>query len=209
MKILLFTDVHSSEHVKNPSGYYVDSLEDLVNKFEKVIEKGKDCDLLVCCGDLSVFSSGLEEVAKILKKSNKKILIIHGNHDDPEEVESFCDGKKLIFLHKKTITIDDVTFVGYGGDGFSERDSDFEKWIKGLKLDGKVVLFTHAPPYNTKLDNLPSWGHRGSKSIREAIEILKPDLFASGHFHETFLKKDKIGKTNLINPGDEGTIVEI
>ncbi len=211
MKILFFTDVHSSSDKEDSFRYYVASLDGLMKKFSKILEKSKECDVLVCCGDLSVFSSGLENSMMMLKKAKKKVLIIHGNHEDQEDVERLCDGKNLIFMHKKVLTIDDVTFAGYGGDGFSERDLGLEKWAKDAKnkINGKFVFFTHAPPYNTKLDNLPGWGHRGSKSVRDSIEILQPDLFASGHFHETFLKQDKIKKTKLINPGDEGIIVEI
>ncbi len=211
MKILFFTDVHSSSDKDDSFGYYVASLDGLVKKFDKILEKSKECDVLVCCGDLSVFSSGLESSIRMLKKAKKKVLIIHGNHEDPEDVERLCDGKKLIFMHKKAITIDDVTFAGYGGDGFSERDLELERWAKSLKtkIEGKSVFFTHAPPYNTRLDNLPGWGHRGSKSVRGAIELLQPNVFASGHFHETFLEKDKVNKTLLINPGDEGMIIEI
>ena len=210
MRILLFTDVHSS--LKDDSfRYYVASLGGLMKKFNPILEKSRECDILVCCGDLSVFSSGLEHSMEMLKKAGKKVLLIPGNHEDANDVERLCDGKNLVFMHKEVLTIGDVTFAGYGGDGFSERDIELEKWAKDVKkrISGKSVLFTHAPPYSTKLDNLPGWGHRGSKSVRKAIEILQPDLFASGHFHETFLKQDRINNTRLINPGDEGIIIEV
>ena len=34
-------------------------------------------------------------------------------------------------------------------------------------------------------------------------------LALSGHFHETFGVDDKIGKSLLLNPGDEGIIIEV
>ena len=208
MKVLFFTDVHSGD---SSDEYYVTDVEELKEKVDVIVEKSKDCDVMVCCGDLSFFGSGLEEAMNMLKKAGKKLLIIPGNHESSSELKKLCDGKQVIFLHKKCLTIDDVTFVGYGGGGFDERDKQFDAWANDLKgkLKGKLVLFTHAPPYKTKLDKLPLLGHRGSKSVKKAIEILKPKLFASGHFHETFLEEDKIGESRLINPGDSGIIIKI
>jgi Icc-related predicted phosphoesterase len=194
MKILLFTDVHADKE-----------------SLEKILEKSKDCDVMLCCGDISVFGSGLKRTMQTLRKSGKKMFLTHGNHEMITELKDLCDGKLDIFLHKEFVKFEDVTFIAYGGGGFSERDERLDSWIKSLKgkIRGKTIFFTHAPPYGTKLDKLPYLGYRGSKSVREAIETLEPDLFVSGHFHETFLKKDKIGNTLLINPGPGGTLLEI
>ncbi|MBI2109754.1 hypothetical protein HYT58_01115, partial [Candidatus Woesearchaeota archaeon] len=102
-------------------------------------------------------------------------------------------------------------FFAYGGGGFSRVNLDLEMYASKVsdKLKNKLVLITHGPPANTKLDYLPWAGHVGCVSIRKVIEKLKPDFALSGHLHETFNKKDKIGKTYLLNPGDEGTIIEI
>jgi hypothetical protein len=194
MKILLFTDVHAD-----------------TKSLEKILEKSKDCDVMLCCGDISVFGSGLKKTMQILSKCGKKMFITHGNHEMLSELKSLCDSKLNIFLHKEFVKFGDVTFIAYGGGGFSESDERLDSWIKTIrqKINGKTVFFTHAPPRGTKLDKLPYLGHRGSKSVRNAIEVLKPELFVSGHFHETFLRRDKIGETLLINPGPDGVLLEI
>ncbi len=208
MKVLFFTDVHSGE---SSDEYYVTDVEELEKKVSVIVEKSKECDLMVCCGDLSFFGSGLEEAIDMIKKAGKKLLVIHGNHESGSELKKLCDGEQVVFLHKKCLTIDGVTFAGYGGGGFDETNKQFDVWVSNLKpkIKGKLVLFTHAPPYETKLDELPLLGHRGSKSVRKAIETLKPKVFASGHFHETFLKRDSINGSKLINPGDSGIVINI
>tara|TARA_Y100000310_G_C20415353_1_gene684041 strand:- start:48 stop:632 length:585 start_codon:yes stop_codon:yes gene_type:complete len=194
MRILLFTDVHADQE-----------------SLEKILEKSKKCDVMLCCGDISVFGSGLKKTMQTLSKSGKKMFITYGNHEMLTELKELCDGKMNVFLHKEFVKFGDVTFIAYGGGGFSESDERLDSWIKSLngKISGKSVLFTHAPPYGTKLDKLPYLGHRGSQSVKEAISTLEPDLFVSGHFHETFLKKDKIEETLLINPGPDGVLLDL
>lgn len=196
MKILFFTDIHSDEKI-----------------VKKVLKKAKECDVLACSGDISFFGKGLAKTIKELKTAGKPLLLIHGNHEDLEDVNAHCDGKKTINMHKKIVTIQDVTFCGYGGGGFSLFDENMDEWVntikKHLKKTKKLITITHPPAFGTKLDKLPLYGHRGSESVMGAIIILQPALHVSGHFHETFYKKDTVGTTLLLNPGPEGIIVEI
>ena len=76
-----------------------------------------------------------------------------------------------------------------------------KKALESIK-DEKITLFiTHAPPYGTKTDLLPSGEHVGSESIRRIIEELQPTLNICGHIHEA-RGTDKIGETIIINPGE-------
>ena len=72
----------------------------------------------------------------------------------------------------------------------------------------KIVLLTHGPPFNTKLDKLEV-GHVGSVDYRKFIERIHPKLAISGHLHETVGKVDKIGSTKCINPGWDGMVIEL
>lgn len=98
--------------------------------------------------------------------------------------------------------------------GFSLTDERFEKisktWEKEIKenKDKKIILVTHAPPYGTKLDRALG-EHCGNKSIAKFIKNNKVELAISGHFHENFGKRDKIGSTKLINPGPYGRLYKI
>lgn len=201
MKILAFTDTHGS-------------LLALRRIEQKTITQNPD--LLVCAGDISIFEHGIVGIIKRLNKLNKKIIIVHGNHEDSTtfvKISKFFEN--IIFIHKNYFIEGNILFLGYGGGGFSIVDKEFEKIantkfkkiIKNNK-DKKIILVTHAPPYKTKLDKLVG-GHSGNKSIRSFVEKNKIDLLICGHLHENFGKEDKIKKTRIINPGPFGKIVVV
>jgi len=197
MKIYAFSDIH--ENITS------------MKKVEAAVKK-EDPDLVICVGDFTVFEQYLEKMIDWMDSLPKPVLLIHGNHEDEEIVEKYCSFKhNLTFMHKQIKEINGITFVGHGGGGFSKKYPDFEKFVEENKkeLEGKkLVLLTHAPPYETKLD-LMHMGHVGSKSYKEFIDNYKPVLALSGHIHETFTKEEKIGETLASNPGPIGKIFEI
>ena len=67
MKLLAFTDIHGSLTA--------------LKRIEQKIKSEKP-DLLVCAGDISIFEHGIVGILKKLNKLNKKIIIVHGNHED-------------------------------------------------------------------------------------------------------------------------------
>lgn len=197
MKLLAFTDTHGS----------LTALKRLEQKC-----KAQNPDLLVCAGDISIFEHGILGIFRKLNKLNKKIIIIHGNHEDALTYLKYSRiFKNIIFIHKKYFIYENFLFLGFGGGGFSLRDKEFEK--NQLKFKEiiqnkykKLILVTHAPPYRTKLDKVGK-NYVGNKSVRNFIEKYKIDLHICGHLHENFGKEDKIGKTKIINPGPFGKIV--
>ena len=72
MKILAFTDTHANKLA--------------LNKIKEKVVKYKP-DLMICCGDLSIFGSGLEQTAKFLNSLDIRLLIIPGNHESPGEIK--------------------------------------------------------------------------------------------------------------------------
>ncbi len=200
MKILAFTDPHLSSFA--------------LKKIKSKVKKQKP-DLLVCAGDISIFEQGLNIYLSKLNKLKIKTLMIHGNHEADKTLRKSCKRyKNLIFIHKKYYKQNNHLFLGYGGGGFSLVDPDFYKISKKFRKiikknkDKKIILITHAPPYKTKLD-LVVGSHCGNKTIRNFIVKNKVDLHISGHLHENFNKKDKIKKTEIINPGPYGKIIKL
>jgi uncharacterized protein len=193
MKLLIFSDTHGR-----------------LGAIEAITKKAKQADMLACAGDISIFEEGLEMTLRKLNQIGKPVLIIPGNHESPELLKAACGNfANLIYIHGKAYFKGDYCFIGFGSGGFSIKDPDFEKFARKLKIPKSIIiiLVTHGPPYNTKVDHI--WGHHGNKSYRSFIEKMKPVIAVSGHLHETAGLEDKIGRTRVINPGPKGKIVEI
>lgn len=197
MKLLTFSDLHASK-----------------GSMDKLEQLAKHCDALICAGDFTFFGNHQKEVLTRLNSFGKPVIVVHGNHEDSEEVgQDVLDLENCVFLHGTSHVVHDTLFLAWGGGGFSLHDRGLaersEYFLNRAKYHhGKVVLVTHAPPHRTALDNMD--GHYvGNQTIRDVIQYLQPQLFVSGHIHETFGNVDKIGKTVCVNPGPHGLIIDL
>lgn len=194
MKILAFVDIHEN----------LTALKEIEKKAEKV-------DLVICLGDLTIFENHLEQLMKRLGKIKKPIFMLHGNHETATVLKKYCSFyDNITFVHKRLKKFGEYYFLGWGGGGFDQIETEFETLVRNVDIKGKkVILLTHAPPYNTKLDIIGKI-HHGNKSIVKYVKKNKNIiLYLCGHFHDTWGKKDKINKTLLINPGPKGEIITI
>jgi Icc-related predicted phosphoesterase len=199
MKFLAFTDSHLNK-----------------DAITRILDTSKNVDFLICAGDISWFSVGLEKVLQLFeKKLDKPLYIIPGNHEEEKKLEIICKKfSKINPMHKKTLKINNWTFFFWGGGGFTPFDEKLENEIKKFKetlsKDDKVILVTHGPPYNTELDYLEWAGHVGCRSQKKFLTEIKPILHICGHLHENFNKQQVYNKrTLIINPGPAGMILEL
>jgi len=208
MKILAASDIHGDT--------------ELVEKLAKRAEN-KKVDVVVLCGDITLAETNLEGLIGPFKKRGQKVLIIPGNHETIATIDFLTElygtddiknlhGYHVVFKDKKGKK---VGFFGCGGANigyFQISDSEIENILKKghdrIKRINNKIMITHVPPFNTKIDNL-GWVNAGSEGLRKSIEKLQPDFCLCGHLHETFGKKDNIGKTKIINVGRDGKIIEI
>ncbi|MBN2141862.1 metallophosphoesterase [Candidatus Woesearchaeota archaeon] len=196
MRILAFTDHHGDAHA-----------------LAKVKKKSKKADLILCGGDITIFENHLKRIVRELNGLGKKVLLIHGNHEDERTLRKECEHhRNLTFLHKKFYEQDDVLFVGYGGGGFAPRDGEFEEFSKKIKTrhkkGQKLVVILHGPPHGTKVD-IVMGDHVGSKSYANFIRKQKPDLVICGHIHDCNHRHDMIGKSIVVNPGPDGKMMDL
>jgi hypothetical protein len=198
MKILAFTDMHGD-------------LRALARiKLTAIKEKP---DLIICTGDISIFGAQLNMMLSQINKTGIQTIIIPGNHETEHEIREEIKGFEHIKeVHKREFRKDNYLIIGYGEGGFAIKDPEFDKFAKEIKKRiqpaDKVILLTHQPPYGTKVDKIGTY-YTGNKSITKFIKETQPILAISGHIHENEGKKDKIGKTLILNPGYKGMIIEV
>lgn len=197
MKILLFVDTHDKKNV-----------------LKGLREQAKTCDLCVCAGDFTIFGNNQYNILEELNGFGTSLFLIHGNHEREDEVRELAtDFDNITFFHNEFTSYEDIGLIGHGGGGFTPRYDDFEekKTLFGERMNEYEtnLLVTHAPPFNTKLDERSPGDHVGSVSYRDFIETYQPNLSVSGHIHQTAGEKDMIGDTTLINPGWDGYMVDL
>jgi Icc-related predicted phosphoesterase len=197
MKILAFGDPHG------------DTLS-----LQTAKQKAHEADLVICLGDITWFGEELDAVLAYINEFPKKVLMIHGNHEQEELMEEACKAyDNIIYLHGQKIEEKEFTFLAYGGDGFSRRDPLFENIMEELAKDTKdmhrTVLLLHGPPINTKIDQPFEDFHSGSESYREFIEKHQPLLVLAGHIHEGEKLLDMIEDATVFNPGPDGEILDL
>ncbi len=203
MKLLAFTDVHGD----------ISTLERLEKRGEE-----EDIDCFICAGDITFFGEELDSVLERMNKMKRTVILIHGNHEDREVIEEKCSSKENIkFIHNRMLEMNSFKFIGLGGGGFygGTDDPRLDERIDKLKMkfgpeiDDHTVIVSHAPPGDTLVDEVRDNYHVGNNSLKELVEGKQPLLVICGHLHETFYKEDQVGETPILNPGPEGTVLNI
>lgn len=198
MKILAFADVHGFE----------DTLDIVKEKADS-----SNVDLLVCCGDHTVFGNNEKNILSKMNNLGKPMLVIPGNHEEEELFSKYVKKfKNLINLHASSYRDGKYVFFGYGNSGLSVDDKEFDLLAKHFSSeisdDDVVVLVTHGPPHGTKLDKLHG-RNVGCKPITKFIKNNLVHLAVSGHLHENFGKQELFSETLIINPGPEGEVFDL
>lgn len=194
-----------------------------VNLVKRLAEEAvkKRVDVVVLCGDLTWVDTEVPVLISPFTKKGIDVFLIPGNHETPATA-NFLEklySPKVRNLHDYPIMIKtgDGKKIGFFGCGsaniglFELNEDEIEKKLKKghekiSDADFKIMV-THIPPFNTKIDDLgfPT----GSTGVRKMIKKLNPDFCLCGHIHETFGKRDKMGKTEIINVGRKGTLIEL
>lgn len=194
MKLLLFGDNHGDQR-----------------SLEQVKQKAPQADLLICIGDITVFEKDIKPILDQLNQLNKKVLLVHGNHEDDSTLKTLCEPRdNLFFIHDGIYQTDNYAFVGYGGGGFAQNDPHFDKRSKLYRLaikNKKHILVLHQPPYGYV--DVVNGRHTGNKSFTHYIQDTHPVLVCCGHIHDCSGKTATAGKTTIINVKPEGVFFEI
>jgi len=162
----------------------------------KVVERYRDVDLIVGCGDLPYYY--LEFILSML---NVPLLYVHGNHDPQQEYLS--DGTAITGpggganLHRRVHKEKDLIWVGLEGS-IRYKDGCFqytqrEMWLNVFYLIPRLlmnkllygrymdVLVAHSPPYG--IHNGDDRIHIGFKAFLWLMQVFKPRYLVHGHRH--------------------------
>ncbi len=191
-----------------------------VEAAKEVSEKAaeEDAEVIFVAGDLSDFNlddpaSVAEEILDVLTEHGHEVLAVPGNCDTPDVVRVLDTSGYSVHLRVKHVGDYDV--VGMGGSNPTPFDTplEFEEKVFETRLSDlmnsasePVILMTHAPPKDTKVDRIESGDHVGSEAIRKIVEEYQPDFHFCAHIHEA-AGEDEIGKTRIINPGQAGFVL--
>ena len=178
-------------------------------------------DLIIITGDLTIFGNrhDAEVVINKVRSYNKNIMAVQGNLDNTDVIEYLDEID--VSLHGRGRFVNNLGIFGVGGSNPTPFNAPSEyaedeickiaqeayKNVKGSQL---LIFVSHAPPFNTKTDQIDNNIHVGSSSIRDFIASNQPDLCLTGHIHEA-KAVDWIGKTKILNPGmlELGTYIQI
>lgn len=196
LRLLLLSDIHGN-------------LFNIKDIYKKV---SRDISCLVICGDITHFGNLIqtERIIKELSKPSIPTLFVPGNCD-PKKLATTHVVHHAINIHGKYKEIQGLGFLGIGGSSptpfhtpfeLSENDikSILDETYNNNNIQRRLILVSHAPPANTRVD-LTSFGvHAGSLAVKEFIEKVKPLLVLCGHIHES-KGVDLLKDTLIVNPG--------
>lgn len=199
MRILVLSDIHGRKET--------------LNKILDEVKKSR-IDLITICGDITNFGSTEQAKALLLPVASLDlpILYVPGNCDLPQLLRGEIEGAQNI--HGSCVEIDDLAFTGVGGSPPSPLNTPLEipedeitnvldRGLAKCRLSEKLVLVSHTPPFNTRLDLAFVGEHIGSRGVRRFVENTKPLAVFCGHVHEARGVVELEG-TMILNPGPAG-----
>jgi uncharacterized protein len=180
----------------------------------QILERFRDTDLIISCGDLSYYY--LEYMLSVL---NVPLYHVLGNHAHP--VEHSLEGSReypwgAIDLHHRSFSYRGLLMAGLQGSvrynnglyQFTQAEMWNLVWtltpalfLNRLRFGRYLDLFvTHAPPWGVHdMQDLP---HQGFKAFRWLIRVFKPAYQLHGHIHvyrSDTIKETLVDQTRVIN----------
>lgn len=183
-----------------------------VRAVRKVGPDLRSAHAILLIGDMTHFGRKKEAAAVVdaVAAFNPRILAVPGNCDHPEVSQYLAD--RGVSLDGRRMIVDGVGFVGVGGSlpcpgGATPNEIGEQQFAQALEDAAgplppgmPMILVSHQPPYDTKVDAVIHGRHVGSTSVRQFIRDRQPLLCFTGHIHEG-RGIDTIGVCQVINPG--------
>ncbi len=205
MRIIAFGDIHMSLGAFN-------EIPDIAT-----------ADLILLTGDITNYgkNSDARDILNRVLSLNPHVLAQVGNLDE-FSINAYLDALNMNIHAQARLFRRSVCIMGCGGSNitpFATPTEFKEKELADILDNGffqartyielaeplerhniPLILVSHTPPLNTRVDALPDGTHVGSAAVRSFIEENQPPLCITGHIHEA-KGSDMIGETLVLNPG--------
>ena len=173
-----------------------------------------DADVVMIAGDISNFGRAFTGVIAPFRDLNVPLLIVSGNHDDPERIARLAAEYDAVHLDGYGVVISGIGFIGTRGLNLGASRQDHEQIheyltrAKHYTNTERIVSMTHGHPSGTLMEHL-SAHVSGSESIEALIKDLAPAVHICGHVHEAAGLVEEIGTTKLVNVARNPTIIDL
>lgn len=197
MKVLIFSDIHGD-----------------LGALEQLMER--EADYYVAAGDLVSFGRGLDRCGEILHRKAGRVYALPGNHETETQIARMCRQYGLHDFHGRHEQWNGYYVAGLGYSNptpfntpgeYSEEQ--LEEKLAGFANLKPLVLICHCPPHGTSLDRIRQGVHGGSTAVRDFLLRRQPDYFFCGHIHEAAGARAEIGRTQGVNVGRQGYLLEL
>lgn len=162
-----------------------------------------DGDVLVHAGDFTAMGR-TGETTKFLQwfgsQPHRHKVLVAGNHDfmcldDPEQfarlLAEFAPGVQYLSDERNSVVIEGVRFTGtpstpvFGHWAFMKTQGELQQVYARFPADTDVLV-THGPAWGVLDTCFPSGDRAGCPSLRNWIEVHKPQVHVHGHIHEGY-----------------------
>jgi uncharacterized protein len=184
----------------------------------KALEKLMDieADYYFAAGDLVSWARGLDKMGEVMKRRAGRMYVLPGNHETERDIAGLCERFGFTNFHGAAIKIGDhhVAGLGYSSPTPFDTPGEYSEEEIASRLSKfaelrPLVLICHAPPLDTKLDQVRIGFHAGSRAVREFIDRYQPEYFFCGHIHEAEGVVEQIGATRAQNVGKRAGLLEL
>ena len=173
-----------------------------------ILDASHGVDVVVGAGDFATMGKGASDTLDILQACAVPVVLVHGNHDDPDEISAICAASKTLhYLHGTSMRIAGHQFFGLGGEipsrsaqSWNASDTEAAATTRLKNCPQGAVLITHSPPFGAA-DLQKTGAHEGSVAIRDAALRHSAVLLLCGHIHHSWGTTARVGATAVYNLG--------
>ena len=142
--------------------------------------------------------------------------MLPGNHETAAQIAGLCRDFGLHDFHQQQAQWGRyrVAGLGYSNPTPFHTPGEYSETELARKLEGfaglaPLLLICHCPPQGTALDQIRPGLHAGSTAVRDFLLRQQPALFFCGHIHEAAGTRIAIGKTQAMNVGKQGWLLDL